>query len=294
MKRILLTLIILSMKVFACSAPPATATTQPAVSETPLPTNTLPPTLTATQAATATETSTVTATLGNEGPLFPPNNVTCYGLSIYIDPSLAASTTCELIPASTEEMDLHPQYVNLTLQGYPLQDKFFPATISIYQVQAFADLQPDYVHGLVTDLQALLAGGVPGQFGLPFLPNFHAAQTFHSNYSLFPFLNGNGIRFLTLYAQYTAPVNNHDLFYTYQGLTADGQYWVSVIMPINLPILPANADNPPAGLTWEQFSANYEAYIVDMVAQLEAQPADSFTPTFAALDGMISTIVIGP
>jgi len=289
MKRIVLTLAILSVTVFACGAPPATPTIPPAVSETSLPTATLPATETAT--ATVPTTSTVTPA---EEPLFPPNNVTCYQLSVYIDPSLASGSNCELVPASSEEMDLHPQYVNLTLQGYPLSDKFFPATISIYPVQAYADLQPDYVHGLVTDLQALIAGGLPGQFGLPFLPNFHAAQTFHSNYSLFPFMNGTGIRFLTLYAQYTAPVNNHDLFYTYQGLTADGQNWISVILPINLPILPANADNPPGGVTWEQFSSNYDAYILDMVAQLEAQPVDSFTPTFADLDGMISTIVVSP
>ena len=58
-----------------------------------------------------------------------------------------------------------------------------------------------------------------------------------------PFVSGIGVRFLTEYAQYFVPVNNHDLFYTYQGLTNDGQYWISVILPINHPDLPANADN---------------------------------------------------
>ena len=297
MKRIVCSLAILSVTIFACSLSTATpTTTQPAVTEASTITETLAASQTATTTGTPTATgqSTATATLGNEGPLFPPNNVTCYGLSIYIDPALASSTTCELIPASTEEMDIHPQYTNLTLQGYPLQDKFFPATISVFPVQQFAELQPDFIPGLVTDLQALTAGGLPGNFGLPFLPIFHAAQTFHANYTLFPFMNGNGIRFLTLYAQFTAPVNNHDLFYTYQGLTPDGQYWVSAILPINLPILPANADNPPGGVSWEQFSNNYDAYILDMVTQLEAQTPDSFIPSLPFLDGMISTIIIQP
>ncbi|MEO8354588.1 MAG: hypothetical protein ABI621_01610 [Chloroflexota bacterium] len=37
------------------------------------------------------------------------------------------------------------------------------------------------------------------------------------------FQNGRGIRFLTQYAQYPAPINNHELFYHFQGLTNDGK-----------------------------------------------------------------------
>ena len=72
-------------------------------------------------------------------------------------------------------------------------------------------------------------------------------KMFHAQYQVFPFGSGGGIRYLTLYAQYYAPINNHDLFYTYQGLTNDGKYWVSAILPINNPILPDNGDNPPGG-----------------------------------------------
>jgi len=289
MKRIACSLAILSLTIFACIFPTATPT------QAPLATATLAPTLAATLTATsvATELTTETTTPGVETPLFPSNNAFCDKLSVYIDPALASSTTCETIPAS-QEMEFHPQYFKLTLVGYPLQGKFFPATISFFSVQDYTALLPDHVPGLVTDLQALISGGLPGTKSLPFLPVFNAAQTFHSNYVHFPFLTGNGIRYLTLFAQYAAPINNHDLFYTYQGLTTDGKYWVSAILPVNNPILPDNADNPPGGQTWEQFTNNYQVYQADMITQLEAQTPDSFTPSLNALDGMISTITIQP
>jgi hypothetical protein len=279
MKRLVYFLAILSILMFACSIPAtATPTPPPVITETPVVTGT----------PVVTEEPTVTE------PAIPPPNVTCLELSLYLDPALGTNTTCEVIAESTLEMDTHPQYTTLTLLDYPLQNKFFPATISVYPVQAYSTLRPDVIPGLVTDLQALIAGGVPGSSYIPFLPIFNAAQTFHASYSLDPFMDGGGLRFLTLYAQYFAPVNNQDLFYTYQGLTSDGLYWVSAILPVNHVILPETADPPPGGMTWEQFSANYEVYIADMITQLEAQTPGSFSPTLTALDELVSSISIQP
>ena len=71
------------------------------------------------------------------------------------------------------------------------------------------------------------------------------------------FENGSGVRYLTMYGQGFAPINNHDLFYSFQGLTADGRYWVSVIMPVNHPSLQATYDDPlPADFA--QFAENFE------------------------------------
>jgi hypothetical protein len=292
MKRIVCSLAILSLAIFACTIPFI-----PTPTPLPLPSATLAPTQTATltETPTVTELPTATATLTNEGPAFPLNNAFCDKLSVYVDPALASSTTCEIVPAS-QMMEIYPQYSKMTLQGYPLQGMSFPfpATISFFSVQDYTALLPDHIAGLVTDMNALISGGLPGSTSLPFLPMFNAAQTFHSNYAQLPFLSGNGIRFLTLFAQYFAPINNNDLFYTYQGLTSDGKYWVSAILPVNHPILPADAVNPPGGQTWEQFTNNYAAYQAAMITQLEAQTPDSFTPSLLALDGMISTITIQP
>jgi hypothetical protein len=220
-------------------------------------------------------------------------NVTCNELSLYLDPGLASGFTCETVPESPEGIEVYPQYTNLTLQGYVLSDKFFAPHISVFPVQRYNELIPDFMPGRISDLQALIGGGVTGDT-LPLLPSFNAAQIFHAQYRALPFASGGGVRFLTEYAQYFAPVNNTDLFYTYQGLTSDGEYWVSAILPINNPILPANADNPPGNQSWDQFNTNFTTYITDTINQLNSQTSDNYTPTLVSLDALVSSITIQP
>ncbi|MBN2386855.1 MAG: hypothetical protein JXB85_07520 [Anaerolineales bacterium] len=270
MKKTLPLLIVLVLVTLACNTPtPVVTTPPPIVTEPPV----------------TTEAPVITAA--------PPVNVTCNEISIYLDPGVAAGYTCETVPESTMEMEIRPEYTKLTLQGYALSDRFFVPHISVFPVQGYTDLLPDFVPGRVAELQGLLAGTPPGD-SLPFLPVFNAAQTFHAQYQVVPFVDGSGIRFLTLYAQYFAPINNHDLFYTYQALTADGQYWISAILPVSHPTLPENADNPPGGLTWEEFSNNYVPYITDLTSSLNAQDPASFAPSLALLDALAASITIQP
>jgi hypothetical protein len=272
MKKIIYPILVLVLAMMACSIPtPVTPTEPPVVTEPPQPTE--PPVVT---------------------------NVTCNELALYLDPALASSYTCETVAESTFEMEMYPAHTKLTLQGYPLSGKFFEPMIRIYSVAGYTALLPDRIPAEVAELQAIIASGSIPPFAtsftssLPFLPTFPAAQVFYAKEQMQPFQSGGGIRFLTEYAQYSAPVNNTDLFYTYQGLTADGQYWVSAILPVNNPILPADAMNPPGGLSWEEFTNGFDVYITDTLGQLNAQPPDSFTPTLGALDALVASITITP
>jgi len=232
----------------------------------------------------------------------PPvtTNVTCNELSLYLDPALASGYDCQTVPESPYEMEMYPAHTELTLQGYPLADKFFDPHISVYPVAAYTSLMPDLIPGRVTELQYYTGIGSISTYeydftvALPFLPQFNAAQAFYAQAVVLPFVSGSGIRFLAEYAQYYVPVNNDDLFYTYQALTTDGQYWISVILPVNLGILPANADNPPGGVTWEEFSNNYGTYINDMVSQLNSQAPEAYLPTLGMLDALAASITITP
>jgi hypothetical protein len=276
MKRSIYILVILSILMFACNI--SIAGTPPVVTELPVGDDT-PVVFTATPVVTE--------------PPVPITNVTCNELAFYLDPLLASGYNCETVPESPEGMEVNPQYTSLTLQGYVLSGKFFEPHISVFPVQRYDELLPDFVPGRVSDLQALISGGATGD-SLPLLPSFNAGQVFHAQFRVFPFVSGGGIRYLTEYAQYYAPVNNNELFYTYQGLTSDGKYWVSAILPINNPILPANADNPPNGVSWDEFNNNFESYITDMTNQLNSQTSDSYNPTLAALDALVASITIQP
>jgi hypothetical protein len=281
MKRFFHFLVILSILMFACNI--TSLPVQPTVTLPPVPTIIPGPTdtLIPTDSSIPTE------------PPEPVGNVSCNELSLHLDPALASGYTCETVPENTQGMEITPQYTNVTFQGYILSGKFFDAHISIFPIQRYSELLPENVPQQVIQLQALIGGGSAGD-SLPLLPAFNAAQVFHSQYHVLPFGNGGGIRYITLYAQYYAPINNHDLFYTYQGLTTDGLYWVSAVLPINNPILPENGNNPPNGMTQEQFSATYATYLADITSQLNSQAADSFTPSLAALDALAGSITIQP
>jgi hypothetical protein len=220
--------------------------------------------------------------------------MSCHEVAIYLDPSLASDFTCETIAESPSGIETYPQYTKLTLNGYPLSDKFFIPYLSVLPVQRYTELLPDFIPGQVAALQTLVSGGAPGKKDLPFLPTLNAAQMFHAQYRILPFANGRGIRYLTLLAQNYAPINNYELFYTYQGLTSDGNYWVTAILPVSNPILPDNADNPPGGQTWDQFTNNYSSYITDLTTQLNSQAAGNYTPDLAILDALVSSISIQP
>lgn len=287
MKRLFYSIAMLSVLMFACSIPsiptlPVT-TLSPVATSSPVTTNT----------PIITNTPITTNTLVPTEPATQASNVSCNELAFYLDPALASGYNCETIPESTDAMEVTPQYTKITLQGYVLSDKFFEANLSIFPVQRYTELQPENIPGMVSDLQTLIGGGAAGDT-LPLLPIFNAAQIFHAQYQAVPFVSGGGIRYITLYAQYFAPINNHDLFYAYQGLTSDGLYWVSAILPINNPILPDNGDNPPGGLSWDEFSSNYTPYLTDITSQLNSQTSNSFTPTLAALDALVGSITIQP
>jgi hypothetical protein len=225
-------------------------------------------------------------------------NVICNKLSLYLDPLLGSGYNCQTIAenasADAPYFALTPEYIEVTFQNYALAGTFFEAHIDVFPVQRYSQLAPDLVNPLLADLQSLIAGGTAGSGGMPLLPIFNAAQVFYGQAAVIQFQNGQGVRYLTEYAQYSAPINNHDLFYTFQGLTNDGQSWVSVILPISNPILPANGDNPPNGQSWEDFSNSYETYLSDITAQLNLQSPGSFTPTINMLDALINSIVVQP
>ena len=288
MKRPLIFLLCLALLMFACTI--STTATPPTL--TSLPPATLPP---ATESPTATEPPTAIEPPTATQPPAPVTNVTCNELSLYLDAALASGYDCKTIPEVSGQayFDVNPQYTELTLHGYPLADRFFTPRIDVFPVQRFSELAPDAVNPDVTSLQALISGGPVGDT-LPLLPIFNAAQEFHAQFKVQPFTSGTGIRYLTEYAQYADPANNHDMFYSFQGLTADGKYWISGILPISNPILPENGDNPPNGQTMEQFSNNFPTYIADITNQLNAQPADSFAPTLTALDQLVGSIQIQP
>jgi len=207
--------------------------------------------------------------------------------------------TVEAVPPSTDMpwWEIAPTYNKYLIQGYPLSYAFHKPTIYIYPVNEYIQMNQD-VATLVGKLKTIVNS--PGQLlpqELPFLPTFNAAQVFHSNEQSLKFQNGTGIRFLTQYGQAPYPVNNNSLFYTFQGLTNDGAYYVSAVLPINAAFLSSdgNPDTPlPADgvpFDWENIENTSQHF--DLVKQkLNATASNGFTPSLTNLDMLVQSIRI--
>jgi hypothetical protein len=278
MKKIFYWFVPVLIFVFACNLPTATVST---VSGTP------------TSAIPATDTPTVTL-----APSATPN-VSCNEITLNLDPALASGFQCKTVPAAGSPSDpgfaVNPQFTEVTFQGYILPNTFFPTHIDVYPVQDFRALAPDIIDADVAALQQLIAGGaLPAKGALPLLPIFNAAEEFRAEYKVISFSGGSGIRYLTQYSQFFDPINSHEMFYSFQGLTTDGRYWISAILPISNSMLPPNGDNPPNGMSQQQFSDQFDTYLADLTDKLNNQPPESYSPTIAALDALIESIAVHP
>ena len=246
------------------------------------------------QALTAAAPSTLTPI---NGRLVTVNNI-----SFVIPAGVGNSTeaeTVEAVPPSADMpwWEIAPRYDKYLLQGYALSNTFHTPTIYVYPVKEYIQMNQD-VATLVDNLKSILNSqgqSLPDQ--LPFLPAFNAAQMFHSNEQTLTFQSGKGIRFLTQYGQAPYPVNNNSLFYTFQGLTDDGAYYVAAILPVSAAFLPAdgNPDTPlpPDGVPfdWENFQ-NIEQHFELVKQKLNATDPNAFNPALTNLDTLVQSILI--
>jgi hypothetical protein len=214
-------------------------------------------------------------------------------VSFCYDPALASGTNNTLEPTETSEMSENfntPQHVQFEFSGYAISPTFHTPVIHVYPVQAYIAISP-FSSDVINQLQTLLQNKPEAPHGIPFLPIWNAGQIFSTQKVYLPFSNGEGIRFLTQYGQSYWPINNHDLFYTYQGITADGQYYISAILPISHPELPADGESWPGDL--DDLATDFDLfYAENMNILLYSQSDDSFTPTLTMLDEMIQSITI--
>lgn len=301
---VLLLVSVMLIAVLACNVPVGDVATEaptqsPAPTAEPMATDTPEATVSATvepPTVTPQPTMPVEPTSEFTPPNAPAPNVDFNGIKFYRDNALAASWECTIIPAEIPSSDvpeawLLPSHFYFTFAGYPLSGTFHDPQIYVFPVRNFEDYNSAGVK-VVTDLQQFLKDRPDNIAGnIPFLPIFPAAQTMQAQVAYLNFQNGSGVRFLTLYSQAAMPINNDEMFYTFQGITLDGQYYVSVIMPVSHPSLPADGSEVPGGDP-AAFSDNYPTYIEDMEEQLGEAGASSFYPSLVLLDTLVQSLSI--
>ncbi len=181
----------------------------------------------------------------------------------------------------------YPQHELITLQGYPITSHLRQPQIFVYPVADMAAANPTMAQ-FAADLQTLLQTHQVGK-QIPYLPLTNEAQLVRPRLEFINFQNGQGVMFLTQLGNGLVPVNNQELFLAFQGLTYDGKNYVAVVLPVNHPKLPADAQTGIAQISNPEDFPAYQSALVDM---LEQEPADAFTPSLETLGALLRSISV--
>ena len=237
--------------------------------------------------------------------LVPGPNIAYGSVHLTLNAALGSGVSARLVPEAIftdPNAPIHPPYPELIFVNYPLQNTFHEPRLQVYPADEFAKVNPAAADA-IQQLQALLGQAPKLPAGnIPFLPVFHAAQVIRADIQFVNFQNGSGIRFVTQYGQSPIPINNYELFYTFQGLTNDGAYYVSAILPLSAPFLapddnpnhPAPADAVPApDFSSPDFSgAAWGAYLDTVTTRLNQLDPQQFNPALAALDALVQSLEV--
>lgn len=252
--------------------PPLEAT--PVPTQTPIPTATEP-------APTVEPTAALPAALPA---------VDFEGVRFSYDPALASNIQAEVIEEEPGTVDgpyweRLPRHVRFEFEGYPRQgETFHQAEVLIYPVEDYARLS-EGAGPVIEELKQALKDR-PSEFdnGLPFLPQWNAAQMFHAQLRYLD----SGLRYVTQYGQDISPITNERVFYTYQGLAGNGKYYVVAIFPISSAVLPDSGEVDD----YQAFADRYQQFMKETRDALNAEPAENFAPDLELLDALVESITV--
>jgi pimeloyl-ACP methyl ester carboxylesterase len=251
--------------------------------------------------APITSTAEVTAgaaiTLPSEASL--PLSVDAFSLN---PAGVARSVRKELMPAVAYDPNTPPGYngvpehVRFIFDRDRLDEYFAPRErqLLILPVADYLALYPDeerrVIDAQIAGLQDLLDTRPVSVTGaIPVLPAIGAAQVFHTNVDYIDFDGGACVRFITAYRQDVGPITDQDLFYTCQGLSNDGKYYVSFTYPVSSSATPVDA-NRVTRAELARIQANPDAYITGVANALDRLAASRFRPVLTRLDSMLATL----
>jgi len=248
-------------------------------------------TLAADQSGSPAEPSSTWTEAPPENAAPPEPNFNYLGVSFYFDNQLAANLTGGIKPSDyTAEASWWstPEHREFLFNNWAVAGAFHQPVIRIYPVAEFKDMNENIAESLDA-LKASLAAQSPDGAGL-FVPDmFNAGQLFQSNIRYLDFQNGSGARWLSQYGQAYFPIGFPYLFYTYQGFTTDGKYYISMVLPVNHPSLLNTSD-----VTMDDaFYNDIDNYTAEVRIQLDGQADSSFVPSLVLLDEIVQSMLVG-
>lgn len=238
--------------------------------------------------ATATPTSSLKAEL---------HSADFGGVSFSFDDVLAKSAQGAEIAAVPFDPNVPafgggaPAHIAFGFNGEPITKDVnpFQPQVRVYPAQDLKNLDPIVAQEIVALKTLLSVQAQEVKDTLPVLPIFNAQQVIHPQIKYLNFKNGQGVRFVTYYAQDVAPITNDGLFFTFQGLTSDEKYYVTVFWNLATDKLPKSYQDANIS-DYTAWAKQYEPYVAATQKMLNELPDDAFTPNLVLLDQMIESL----
>ena len=234
-------------------------------------------------------------------PVPPPAVPNATGVNLSVPATIAQSIAAKIQAAVPRTDGLAfggaaPTHVLVTFDGDQLTGSPRERQVRVYPVEGLRAIDP-IVAKEIDKLKVLLAKKpetIEGE--LPLLPFQPSSQVFHAQVKYVDFAGGSGVRYITGYSHDVTPITNEMVFYTFQGLTSDGKYYISAFYPIRSTALPNTFDESPAKQNPEIFNdaKKFEKYLADAAAGLNSLPTDQFAPDLSQLDTMLQSLSATP
>jgi heat shock protein HslJ len=212
---------------------------------------------------------------------------------------LAQSFAWQAVPSSSSEGV--PAHILVTFGGEDAQEVLANngRRLYIFPVERYQDLAGNVAIVEVERLQALIdeANGRANapQNPMPLLPPPLSFMDRWVQFADLNFRQAAGVRYIadTPNRQAIGPWTNETTAYYYQGLSADGRYYVSLIWPVGTDALPNTFEEAPDDVKAQATNpATYDAYLRDTRDLLNSLSPSEWHADLRKLDAMIASLIL--
>lgn len=229
------------------------------------------------------------------------------GVGFTFDATLGRSVNITRVPGEPPSpegpFDLGPRHLTFSLYGSRQEGAKVPRPIDapgalrFYQTADLVDY--DWASGQLSGLTSLLdrrpdlaRATVDADDGstrpLPFVQFTGAGQAIHARAHYIDTTELAGIAYLTVFRQDVYPFSASDFWYTFQGLSHDGSWYVAVDVPVEAGMFPAKVS--PKEVNRVSSAKRWTKYVGRSSKTLNGAAADEFAPPLTSIEAVVESI----
>lgn len=234
----------------------------------------------------------------------PTHAITFDGFSFTLDAALAANVN--IVPYAGDPVDLaqpggpEPAHTRFLLyNAFPAPESQWDGVggLRVYRTAdivnyEFSAMQLSQLQDLLArrpDLASYMLSTAMDatNTALPMLPVVPAAQVFRARAQYVDLPGLSGLQYVTAYSQGVSPLLSGEIQVVFQGLSADGQFYVTAMFTLQTPLFPSEV---PPDFNYDAFLAGFGDYMRQSVDMLNAAAPGDFTPSLDRLNALIGSM----